>query len=169
MKDHAVIALSLVLLLSAGCGGEYDDQPYCGDGILEGFEEECDYLQLDGHTCEDFGFTGGELACDEQCRFDTSACEPACVCGDGIVCGAEECDLADLDGATCETFGRVGGTLACTANCIPSSNEPPSARAISTNVSSRLISFSETGRRNAFPANCVNDSRATSRTSVEFG
>ncbi|MGM0597400.1 MAG: hypothetical protein ACQES9_10220, partial [Myxococcota bacterium] len=48
----------------------------CGNGIIEG-DEVCDGTNLgDTTSCSDLeGFTGGELACDENCMdYDVSAC-----------------------------------------------------------------------------------------------
>ncbi len=47
----------------------------CGDGDIQaGYEEECDGENLDDKTCESFGFGGGTLVCDSNCRMDTQAC-----------------------------------------------------------------------------------------------
>lgn len=47
----------------------------CGNNILE-TDEECDGTKLGGKTCKSLGqdFTGGTLACDEYCLYDTSGC-----------------------------------------------------------------------------------------------
>lgn len=46
----------------------------CGDGVQEG-EEECDGDDLAGYDCVMLGFSGGTLACNHTCLFDTSGCE----------------------------------------------------------------------------------------------
>ena len=46
----------------------------CGDGVQEG-EEECDGDDLAGYDCVMLGFSGGTLACDHTCLFDTSGCD----------------------------------------------------------------------------------------------
>ncbi|MCP4677590.1 MAG: agmatine deiminase family protein [Deltaproteobacteria bacterium] len=46
----------------------------CGDGILSLLLEECDDDDLGGETCESLGLEPGDLACDEDCRIDTSPC-----------------------------------------------------------------------------------------------
>jgi subtilisin-like proprotein convertase family protein len=50
----------------------------CGDGVVEG-AEACDGVDLSGMTCPDVDpmFTGGALACDAACAFDTSGCSAA--------------------------------------------------------------------------------------------
>ncbi|UCF68194.1 MAG: hypothetical protein JSV80_02515 [Acidobacteriota bacterium] len=46
----------------------------CGDGV-KGPGETCDGSDLGGQSCESLGFTGGSLACAEDCQsFDTSGC-----------------------------------------------------------------------------------------------
>jgi cysteine-rich repeat protein len=49
--------------------------PICGDGIKVG-PEDCDGNDLGGASCVDLGFSGGTLACDGSCHFDTSGCTP---------------------------------------------------------------------------------------------
>ena len=36
--------------------------------------EECDGTNLGGLTCQDLGYDGGVLSCNDQCRFDESGC-----------------------------------------------------------------------------------------------
>ena len=52
--------------------------PVCGDAMIEG-TEECDGAELGGLACPDVDpmFTGGTLACDGACAFDTSGCSVA--------------------------------------------------------------------------------------------
>ncbi len=92
--------------------------PVCGDGLASGFED-CDGTDLRQLHCADLvGFKGGTLACDPDCRFDTSGCEPT-VCGDGVRDAGEECDGQDLGDSTCEGLGIgfVGGQLGCDDTC----------------------------------------------------
>jgi cysteine-rich repeat protein len=87
----------------------------CGNGALE-TGELCDGADLDGTACEDLGFVGGNLECDENCIFDDSGCTGGC--GDGIVDAANElCDGTDLDAADCGTEGYWAGVLVCSADC----------------------------------------------------
>jgi hypothetical protein len=61
-----------------------DDESPCGnDRIDEG--EDCDGALLDGVTCINLGFTGGQLSCDPvTCMFETGACtRPANLGGGG--------------------------------------------------------------------------------------
>src|SRR5262249_17762160 len=56
----------------------------CGDGLVEE-GEDCDGENLDGATCEDIGFDGGDLACTPDCKYDISHCfcdEVSPMCGD---------------------------------------------------------------------------------------
>jgi hypothetical protein len=44
----------------------------CGNGILEG-TEQCEGTNLNGRTCESYGYTGGKLGCN-NCQLVTKAC-----------------------------------------------------------------------------------------------
>lgn len=49
----------------------------CGNDAIDA-DEVCDGAALDGQTCADFDFAGGELRCADDCAaFDTSGCEAA--------------------------------------------------------------------------------------------
>ena len=87
------------------------NQTGCGNNIRE-MGEDCDGSDLHDETCETQGFGVGTLACDEHCKFDTTLCEAAAFCGNGVKDDStEECDVMDLDGETCETQGYAGGNL----------------------------------------------------------
>lgn len=46
----------------------------CGNEVVEG-GEDCDRSDfVDGKTCVDLGYAGGDLKCDISCSFDTSNC-----------------------------------------------------------------------------------------------
>ncbi|MEM7158683.1 MAG: hypothetical protein AAF799_37930 [Myxococcota bacterium] len=83
----------------------------CGDGVLDD-GEECDGDDLGGEDCTTQGFDFGDLACAEDCTFDSSACGTM-ACNDGMITGLEVCDGMDLAGQDCITQGFEGGTLAC--------------------------------------------------------
>ncbi len=85
----------------------------CGDGVAEE-DEACDGDDLAGEDCVSQGFGAGELACADDCTFDTSACDP---CGNDMIDGKEVCDGADLGGEDCITQGFSGGELGCAADC----------------------------------------------------
>jgi hypothetical protein len=61
----------------AGSGSNDDDdndEPNCGNGRLDK-GEDCDGDLMEGVTCINLGFTGGQLSCDpEVCAFETSTC-----------------------------------------------------------------------------------------------
>ena len=52
----------------------------CGDNLQES-PEECDGTDLDGSTCQSFGFASGTLGCTATCTFDTSLCMGGGTCG----------------------------------------------------------------------------------------
>ena len=90
----------------------------CGDGILSG-RELCDGERFPpGIDCSTFSFLGGELACNDDCTYDTSACYDA-LCGDGVLTGDEACEAGDT--ATCADLGFAPGgdegTFACSDTC----------------------------------------------------
>lgn len=89
----------------------------CGNNKVEG-SEQCDGADFAGKNCVLLGFTGGALACNANCVFDTSGCTGTqAVCGDNVVEGIEVCDGTDLGGRDCTDAGFDGGTLACSSDC----------------------------------------------------
>ena len=83
----------------------------CGDAVLQD-NEECDGSLVSDTSCEDRGFAGGSIACDDSCTIDESGCVlPGC--GNGIAEGDEECDAADFGEITCGDFGFDFGQLVC--------------------------------------------------------
>lgn len=87
----------------------------CGNGTLDD-GEECDGSELNGKSCTDAGASGTGLACNDQCKFDTTNCNKT-MCGDNKKEGAEVCDGTDLDGKTCTDAGAQGTGLACKTDC----------------------------------------------------
>ncbi len=56
----------------------------CANGVIEA-GEDCDIILPSGTDCRTLGFSGGELMCDGECRFDTKGCvAPSGQCNDGI-------------------------------------------------------------------------------------
>ena len=57
-----------------GYKNQLEGEAACDNGIIEG-EEKCDGELLSNDTCENLGYSGGVLACAEDClSFDTSGC-----------------------------------------------------------------------------------------------
>jgi cysteine-rich repeat protein len=46
----------------------------CGDGFTNPAAEACDILPLPSTSCQSEGFSGGTIACTEDCTLDTSGC-----------------------------------------------------------------------------------------------
>lgn len=101
--------------------------PECGNDLVEG-REQCDGSDLLGSTCEDFGFNGGELACNSStCRFDLSMCRNEDTGFDCRACGMERCSGAIqactgnprcVQGLSCVADQCTGNaTLGCTLGC----------------------------------------------------
>ncbi len=97
--------------------------PRCGDGVAdEG--EACDGRDLAGQSCPDLvdpnapageHFTGGVLACSNDCTLDPAGCTR---CGNGLAEPGEECDGSDLAGQDCASAGnRQDGRLHCAEDC----------------------------------------------------
>ena len=49
--------------------------PFCGDGLINRPEEECDKLALGGRTCDSLGLGGGALTCTSTCKLQTAGCD----------------------------------------------------------------------------------------------
>ena len=45
----------------------------CGNGVLE-TGEQCDGSSLGGQSCASRSYSGGELSCNSNCTFNTTAC-----------------------------------------------------------------------------------------------
>lgn len=94
-----------------------DDMPPdpCGNGAIDP-GEDCDGVDLGGQDCVSQGFDMGQLGCNDDCTFDTAACEIIEeFCGDGIVNNGEQCEANMLGNATCQSAGFVYGTIGCNA------------------------------------------------------
>ena len=90
------------------------DHASCGDRTIAP-HEVCDGAVV-SKTCEDLGYDGGMLFCNDSCDgYNVSSCTTDC--GDGARRGFETCDGADLGGATCGSLGYDGGDLSCHASC----------------------------------------------------
>lgn len=87
--------------------------PVCGDGIKDE-AETCDGTQLGDESCAGLEFLSGTLACNDECRFDTSGCTN---CGDGDLDAGEQCDGTAHGGRNCSSFSFDGGFLVCNADC----------------------------------------------------
>jgi CubicO group peptidase (beta-lactamase class C family) len=105
----------------------------CGSGLRDA-GEECDGADLGGASCVGFGFEGGQLACTDECEYDTTPCN---LCGNGVldVAEGEVCDAPAFGGKSCASFGFEMGDLICTAclfidtaNCSGGmANNPPNS------------------------------------------
>ncbi|HWB76554.1 MAG TPA: lamin tail domain-containing protein [Nannocystaceae bacterium] len=79
--------------------------PSCGDGYVDP-GEECDG-DTGGLACEDLGFAGGWLRCNNRCELDTVGCD---LCGNDVVDPGEQCDGSTMTedcscSSTCVRFG----------------------------------------------------------------
>jgi alpha-tubulin suppressor-like RCC1 family protein len=97
------------------CTGE------CGDGTIQDvLNEECEFTDLNGESCETLGYYGGTLSCNSDiCSYDLQDCESNGYCGDGIVQsqGDEVCDGTILVSLKCTLRGYLGGNNTCSDKC----------------------------------------------------
>jgi cysteine-rich repeat protein len=92
--------------------------PFCGDGIINYTNEQCDYENLDGKSCLDFGFNDGYLSCNATCKFNTSGCCNI-TCDTHSDCGTNNqayiCTTNDVYQQT-TTYSCISGET-CSAHC----------------------------------------------------
>ena len=103
------------------CDGAWTGNPGggCGDGVINP-GEQCDG-DLDGFSCGNFGFPGGELSCGTDCKFNTSACDGVSgICGNDVINPGETCDDGNWSTILgCSSFDEFDGTgsLSCGTDC----------------------------------------------------
>jgi hypothetical protein len=98
------------------CTNGIDDN---GNGLIDCFDASCEAdpacqvspVEICNNGVDDNG--NGLIDCaDADCSTDS-----ICLCGNGVIDGAEECDGSDLNEQTCATYDYDGGSLACTQDC----------------------------------------------------
>jgi hypothetical protein len=72
----------------------------CGNGVVES-GEDCEAGQPLADTCEGLGFSGGTLACDGSCQYDTSGCTGGSCGAANTACSAN----ADCCSGNCKGNG----------------------------------------------------------------
>ena len=116
--NSLLIPLVLVLLVMVACDSKTKTVDSCGDGFVDP-GEDCDGSALNGASCASLGFykAEGVLACNAECRYDTTDCDTA-RCRDTILqSDREDCEGDNLGGETCVSLGYERGTLACNSTC----------------------------------------------------
>jgi len=114
-----IIPTAILALAVSGCSGSSNPAPTCGDDAINQESEQCDKSRLGNVRCSDLGYTGGELGCTDDCKFDTSLCVNVPPdCNDGDIDQGEDCDGVDLNDTTCADLGFLGGQLACGDDCL---------------------------------------------------
>jgi hypothetical protein len=87
----------------------------CGDGVVAA-PEACDGEDLGDESCVTQGFSGGQLACANDCSFDLAGCSDDC--GNGMIDPGEVCDDVVPDDIDCVSEGFAGGELTCASDCV---------------------------------------------------
>jgi cysteine-rich repeat protein len=89
-----------------GCKADCTWGPFCGDGLVQAPQEQCDLGKLNGSNNGAGGCTFGCL-------------EPQ-YCGNGIIDPGESCDLGPFNGVLLDDHGNPsqnGGWIMCEKNC----------------------------------------------------
>lgn len=102
---------------TADCTLDTSTCGWCGDGVWQEWEEECDGDEIGDFTCEEAIHVPalGSPTCDKSCELIFDNCEPSC--GNGELDPGESCDGEALGEQTCADVGAVGGTMGCTEDC----------------------------------------------------
>ncbi len=108
------IALALTTSL-VGCSGNDDDDPECGNNIVE-TGEMCEWSSAP-LQCSELGLGEGQVTCNQQCQFVFSGCVRPPTCGNDVRDSGEACDGTDLGDMSCGDLGYDLGTLHCAPNC----------------------------------------------------
>ena len=101
---------------------------YCGDNLVNNFPNEaCDgndwgkISKSNNLGCQEFGFDGGKLTCNNKCVFDTTLCSspaPTGICGDMVLNPGEDCEPTIPLNVNCTDFDHfIGGKLKCNNDC----------------------------------------------------
>jgi hypothetical protein len=78
----------------------------CGDGVVNGPNEECDGADLNGKSCTGEGYQGGTLTCNPDCTLSKASCCKA---------AWNQNQPCSLEGTCCSNNGcGMGGS--CTLN-----------------------------------------------------
>jgi hypothetical protein len=130
MKKNLLFVL-ILLVGSFGCDDDDGDSsdPVCGDGIINGVDEECDGEYSGQDTCVGFGYYGGIIQCTDQCKIDITDCENNGRCGDGAVSGDETedncCEDTGCEYGVCSQDGCVDAWVGdCLETDVCSSEKP---------------------------------------------
>lgn len=91
---------------------------FCGDGIINGNNEDCDQGAIQNTSCRDYGGVGGEVRCQKNCLYDISDCITPAV--DKKISGRAEtckcsCNTSSCRGG-CQPTNATGQSL-CRFDC----------------------------------------------------
>lgn len=105
-----------MLSCQANCQLDVSACTTCGDGTRED-GEDCDGADVGAASCASEGFVAGDLGCNDDCTFDTTACIPE-GCGNGLLEDGEECEAGRGKLPNCDEVdpGTIGVT-SCAADC----------------------------------------------------
>ncbi len=108
------------------------DAQYCGDNTIDP-GEECDGTNLNNKTCSDIGWLGGDLACNNNCHFDTTNCSNAPQVLEHSQCNTS-CVGGTQDGQNCQQDSDCPSG-SCSVTQSPSPNPYRSAQDVCLNAS----------------------------------
>lgn len=91
---------------------------FCGDGIINGNNEDCDQGAIQNTSCRDYGGIGGEVKCQKNCLYDISDCITPAV--DKKIGGTAETCKCNCNVSSCRggcQGANVTGQSACLFQC----------------------------------------------------
>lgn len=165
----------LLCFALAGCATEPEEEPVCGNGIVE-LGESCDGPNVRSETCTSSGYLNGNLRCDNYCQLDYSSCRSrgSRDCGNGYIEADEECDSNDVNGLVCpDNITSLSCARDCTLTydfCPPVEDGPACTENASIECHSGDVYFyNSCGQRGAIAERCGSNETCSNGRCVDNG